>query len=964
MLLHQRTEIFSILIISLTCLLPSCGFAQSQSESDIDEVNTSELNVDAVEPQISLPEIARDPSRRLRVQSISLGQRLESRDGLVRIAQEAVNTTSRRLLSSDQHTPWQMMHALLGLRQEFHILHQQQEVNGLEWMAQGQFFNGDAWFEKTQYGGRAHPYSVPYAFEGHANQMLAVLSMCGLEKDHQFQTATGPISIADMVEHAKATCDTKKDEPTWTLWALSRYLPPDAVWRNQNGDVCSIELLVADQTKRPLKGAACGGTHGLFALAHARNVYLQEGKPLRGVWLQAENKLRYYINTARRLQNPNGTLSSNYLRTRTYSPDFNKRMASSGHVLEFLMLALPQRELNQRWVRRAIETTARDLLNNRKEYVKCSPLYHSVNALNIYLDRVNPRQAVPQTEKAEPARTAMLNRPDPGRRIRARGISQGRVLDDKNESAGTLQTQPSQTQPVEVAETSNVAQQPEAQQPETVEPENVESETAIADSSQATHTALPTTSSANEAIAKQSPPKQGELSDMPMTGPIGATAKRRIKQSATEAIIQKQLDELNHQAAEDHWKATNTDRAEYRDNQSTKPESDDTDDTGTIPASDTPANPEKPTRDDATADVIPSDNQGTLETDGVIALKPVDPKSTLQEVVGPESAVEIEASEKAELLIPNPPSLPAKSSPSEPVKSDRPLLRRRLHTGRSRPTLTLSDGPVERMPLTIPSRTISQSRTLAREAASTDSEESKADETKKDPKPAEDSSQPEKETKTSRAINPTEFRTVPAGINDQFLALGLDAQEWVNRFEVESREIYAQRNEILNAVALSDGESIADIGAGTGLFTELFSDAVGTAGEVYAIDISPRLVTYLEQRVTNGHLDNVTVVRNDSFSTQLLNRKVDKAFVCDTYHHFEHPDAMLKSIHRALNQGGELVVVDFERIIGKSRAWVMGHVRAGKETFRAEIEASGFHFVKEVKIDGLNENYLLVFRKQ
>ncbi len=192
----------------------------------------------------------------------------------------------------------------------------------------------------------------------------------------------------------------------------------------------------------------------------------------------------------------------------------------------------------------------------------------------------------------------------------------------------------------------------------------------------------------------------------------------------------------------------------------------------------------------------------------------------------------------------------------------------------------------------------------------------------------------------------------------------MDAQEWVNRFEVESREIYAQRNEILNAVALSDGESIADIGAGTGLFTELFSDAVGTAGKVYAIDISPRLVAYLEQRVTNGHLDNVTVVRNDSLSTQLLNRKVDKAFVCDTYHHFEHPDAMLKSIHRALNQGGELVVVDFERIIGKSRDWVMGHVRAGKETFRAEIEASGFHFVKEVKIDGLNENYLLVFRKQ
>jgi len=194
-----------------------------------------------------------------------------------------------------------------------------------------------------------------------------------------------------MVEHAQKTISTK-DEPTWTLWALSRYLPSDATWRNTSGENWSIERLVSIQTAKPLKGTACGGTHGLFALAHARNVYLRTGKPLRGVWLEAEYKIRKHINTARVQQNSNGMLSSNYFRGREYKQDFNKRMASAGHILEFLMIALPQDELQQAWVRRAIHTVAQDLIQNRKAEVRCSPLYHAVNGLNIYLDRVKINQ--------------------------------------------------------------------------------------------------------------------------------------------------------------------------------------------------------------------------------------------------------------------------------------------------------------------------------------------------------------------------------------------------------------------------------------------------------------------------------------------------------------------------------------------------------------------------------------------
>jgi hypothetical protein len=57
------------------------------------------------------------------------------------------------------------------------------------------------------------------------------------------------------------------------------------------------------------------------------------------------------------------------------------------------------------------------------------------------------------------------------------------------------------------------------------------------------------------------------------------------------------------------------------------------------------------------------------------------------------------------------------------------------------------------------------------------------------------------------------------------------------------------------------------------------------------------------------------------------------------------------------------VILDFERIPGESRDWVLEHVRAGKESFRQEIESAGFRFEREVAVEGLKENYVLRFRR-
>lgn len=205
--------------------------------------------------------------------------------------------------------------------------------------------------------------------------------------------------------------------------------------------------------------------------------------------------------------------------------------------------------------------------------------------------------------------------------------------------------------------------------------------------------------------------------------------------------------------------------------------------------------------------------------------------------------------------------------------------------------------------------------------------------------------------------------SVKPGINKNFIDPNLDVDSYVKKFEIESREVYVNRERILAACEIEKGDTVADVGAGTGLFTRMFAAAVGTDGWVYAVDIAPRFIQHINREAIKAELMNITGVLCAQDSINLPTNSADVVFVCDTYHHFEFPKSTLASIHRALKQDGHLILIDFDRIEGKSRKWLLGHVRAGKETFRAEVQDAGFTLVEEKFIDGFKENYFLKFRK-
>ena len=203
-------------------------------------------------------------------------------------------------------------------------------------------------------------------------------------------------------------------------------------------------------------------------------------------------------------------------------------------------------------------------------------------------------------------------------------------------------------------------------------------------------------------------------------------------------------------------------------------------------------------------------------------------------------------------------------------------------------------------------------------------------------------------------------KSVKPGINDPFK--NPDVQKYAKTFEGESREVFAKRKEIVAACKLKPGMVVADVGAGTGLFTRLFAPAVGPTGKVIAVDISEKFLEHVQKTSRAAGLHNVTPVLCNQDSVDLPANSVDVVFVCDTYHHFEFPQRTLASISKALRPGGRLIVVDFIRIPGKSREWTLKHVRAGQDVVEKEITAAGFRKTDEVK-NLLKENYFVTFTK-
>ena len=155
--------------------------------------------------------------------------------------------------------------------------------------------------------------------------------------------------------------------------------------------------------------------------------------------------------------------------------------------------------------------------------------------------------------------------------------------------------------------------------------------------------------------------------------------------------------------------------------------------------------------------------------------------------------------------------------------------------------------------------------------------------------------------------------------------------------------------------------NVADIGAGSGLFARLMAQRVAPGGMVYAVDISKNMIDHITSVAEQEKIANLKAVLGDPHSPRLEPHSLDLVCIIDSYHHFEFPQDMLREIVKALRPDGALVLIDFKRIEGVSKDYVLKMVRAGEGTSTDEFQNAGFDLV-ERRDDMFDDNYLLRFR--
>ncbi|MDZ7628401.1 MAG: methyltransferase domain-containing protein [Parvularculaceae bacterium] len=186
---------------------------------------------------------------------------------------------------------------------------------------------------------------------------------------------------------------------------------------------------------------------------------------------------------------------------------------------------------------------------------------------------------------------------------------------------------------------------------------------------------------------------------------------------------------------------------------------------------------------------------------------------------------------------------------------------------------------------------------------------------------------------------------------------------FVESMEVGSRELYAAREAVLAAAKIAPSERVADIGAGTGLYSLMFANAVGANGVVYAIDIEPRFLKLINQRAADLDFRNVVSVLGREIDITLPPNSADVAFIADTYHYFSDRSAIMKSVREALVSGGRLIVVDFELTAKNAGDASHDHVRFGKAGLINDVQSFGFTLIEEPVVDGLTDFYMVIFAK-
>jgi len=171
-----------------------------------------------------------------------------------------------------------------------------------------------------------------------------------------------------------------------------------------------------------------------------------------------------------------------------------------------------------------------------------------------------------------------------------------------------------------------------------------------------------------------------------------------------------------------------------------------------------------------------------------------------------------------------------------------------------------------------------------------------------------------------------------------------DIEAYIAKLEGPDRDAHQKPAEVLKAAGVSPGQTVCDIGAGPGYFSLRMARAVGEGGTVFAVDVEPKLLAVLRDRIEKAGVKNVTPVLALPADPLLPRRLCDLIFVIDTYHHFPDGPAYLKRLAQSLKPGGKLINIDWhpgELPVGPK------HDKVAREDFLTQAKGAGLELKAE-----------------
>lgn len=300
-----------------------------------------------------------------------------------------LNAYQRRPLNTAQHSPWEIMHGFVafGIPSQLRVGGPRgTPVNAIGWMNMGGRCRGQVMLVVED----DHPKALyGVGLQGHSAQYLAILAQCRVSRHSPITLNSQSFTVSDLIEEEKLSCKSGT-ELTFALISLAHYLHTDSQWESRDGQLWSIKRLMEEEIEQPIRGVACGGTHRLFGLSYGCQRRLKATGQLDGVYRRADKYVRdYQVLALSRLLNRDGSFSTEWFKyPADRDDDIDRKVQTTGHILEWLVASLDQEMLYHSRVIAATEFLTSALAREVNRDWRVGPLGHALHALSIYQERV------------------------------------------------------------------------------------------------------------------------------------------------------------------------------------------------------------------------------------------------------------------------------------------------------------------------------------------------------------------------------------------------------------------------------------------------------------------------------------------------------------------------------------------------------------------------------------------------